>query len=1102
MGQSVDNMSEDGVSSAGDGGESGARMPKKMQDPKLPTQAEIDEHVMTHLPYRSWCTHCVRGRGGAHPHRKAEAEDRSIPELHMDYCFMGKVDEKAQPILVIKDRDTRMMCSFLVKEKGAADEFVIKRIVAFIKELGYESTKLIIKSDQESSVKAVIDAVIRARGNSPTMPEHSPVRSSGSNGIIERGIKEVQGQLRAMKSALDARLGSDIRGTSNILPWMVEYGSLLINRYLVGKDGKTAYERQRGKTSKMLGFEFGEMVHFRRIPTQNRLGKLDSLWQKGVFIGYRAQSGEYMVGSSDGAYKTRTIRRLPESQRWDKNEIEGLPWTPWKIKKASEAGNAEEADKAHHDPFLDIEVDKSISMPAPPRTAEDAIPRRVYITRATLSRYGMTEGCMGCTTSAIGGSGVAHSEQCRSRIEREMRKDPGQRERVKEALCKRKEFIMKHAKKLPVTMDADEEKTDEEMDNREDTEIRSSSSSPAPSTKRKAQEDLEAGAKAAKKETEGEPMEVMYCMCDNHMEANVVEDLQDDMNEYKEHGCMEEPLWSWADATEEEEREREDSKHERTAFYDELTGRILKYEKVIAARMDEIKALNDMGVWEVVPLSECSRRTQKKPIRGRWVDVNKGDDDVEVYRSRYVAMELKSQHGGAGREGLFAAMPPLEGMRLSLSHVASRQGHETQYKLMFIDISKAYLHAEVLSDDIYVELPREMMLPNMCGRLRRALYGTRQAARAWEEEYTRTLMEVGFKRGRCNPCMFYHRERDVRVLVHGDDFTVAGSERELHFIAEVFRSKYKTKVRGIIGPDAHDMKAITILNRIVEWTDDGIQYEADPRHVDLVIAELKLEAAKGTGITGSRNTTLEEDVELGPEETTRYRSIGARLNFLSADRVDIQFACKKICRPMSAPRSSDWAKVRKLGRYLKKYPRQVVWFKWQGPQTMLNTFVDTDYAGCPRTRRSTNGGLVMHGGHLIKSWASTQTVVALSSGEAEYYGVNKGACEAIGLKGIAGDMGLDLNIVVNTDSSAAKGIATRKGLGKVKHLETRTLWVQEKVDQGTIKIKKIDGNHNVADVLTKYLSAAKLQSLLAGLPVTALEGRHPLAPQLQGTSEV
>ena len=142
----------------------------------------------------------------------------------------------------------------------------------------------------------------------------------------------------------------------------------------------------------------------------------------------------------------------------------------------------------------------------------------------------------------------------------------------------------------------------------------------------------------------------------------------------------------------------------------------------------------------------------------------------------------------------------------------------------------------------------------------------------------------------------------------------------------------------------------------------------------------------------------------------------------------------------------------------------------------------------------------MHGDHLLKSWATTQTVVALSSGQAEYYGVTKGICEAIGIREIAKDMGLDLKIKLHTDSSAAKGIATRKGLGKVKHLETRTLWVQDKVDQGAVVIKKIKGDQNAADILTKYLSGPKLQALLTNLPVTELEGRHPLAPQLQGTS--
>ena len=299
---------------------------------------------------------------------------------------------------------------------------------------------------------------------------------------------------------------------------------------------------------------------------------------------------------------------------------------------------------------------------------------------------------------------------------------------------------------------------------------------------------------------------------------------------------------------------------------------------------------------------------------------------------------------------------------------------------MFIDISKAYLHADVLNDSIYVELPGEMNMPNMCGRLLRALYGTRQAARAWEEEHTKTLKGVGFQKGKCNPCMDYHSRRDEnpgpRRRFHGRRQRLGAQVRGRSLPEQV-----KNQSKGILGSDLHDMKAMTILNRIVEWTDARIQYEADPRHVDLIIEELGLENANGSDVTGSKVDINETDTELDHEDACRFRSTAARLNFLAADRIDIQFASKETCRRMSSTCMSDWAKVRKLGRYLRKHRRQVLRFAWQDVQSNLQVYVDTDYAGCPRTRRSTNGGLVMHGSHLLKTWASTQTVVELCTAE-------------------------------------------------------------------------------------------------------------------------
>ena len=233
------------------------------------------------------------------------------------------------------------------------------------------------------------------------------------------------------------------------------------------------------------------------------------------------------------------------------------------------------------------------------------MPRRVYITRAVLNQCGTTDGCVGCANSTIGGTGILHSKERRRRIEKEMKNDPEQRERIQETKRKRREFIEKHAKKFKVDESAEEEHNDEQMDDNGSRGL-----------KRKAEDNQET-----------EPMDVMDCMCESPIDVvNIVE--EDDMlEEYKVNDCME-TTRNWADTTEEEHAEP-------NTFNDNLTGKALKHEKVIEARLDEIKALQDMGVWEVVLVAECMRKTQKKPIRGRWVDVNKGYDQMEVYRSQW-----------------------------------------------------------------------------------------------------------------------------------------------------------------------------------------------------------------------------------------------------------------------------------------------------------------------------------------------------------------------------------------------------------------------------------------------------------------------------------
>ena len=111
----------------------------------------------------------------------------------------------------------------------------------------------------------------------------------------------------------------------------------------------------------------------------------------------------------------------------------------------------------------------------------------------------------------------------------------------------------------------------------------------------------------------------------------------------------------------------------------------------------------------------------------------------------------------------------------------------------------------------------------------------------------------------------------------------------------------------------------------------------------------------------------------------------------------------------------------------------VIQYKRQGRVKGINTQVDTDHAGCLRTRKSTSGGVLKLGSHVIRTWSHTQSVIALSSGEAEYYGMVKGAPYSLRMRPMASDLGIEWDnppIEFFTGSSAAKGIASRRGLGK------------------------------------------------------------------------
>jgi hypothetical protein len=120
--------------------------PKLAKVPVAPTQQEIEDHNVNHLPFRSWCKHCVRGKSKAHPHKVTDGRISDVPIVSIDYMFMNQSqsskEEKGMPNFVMKDRSTKTVKAYTVTSKGVND-YAVRRLVKSIGELGHK--KIILK---------------------------------------------------------------------------------------------------------------------------------------------------------------------------------------------------------------------------------------------------------------------------------------------------------------------------------------------------------------------------------------------------------------------------------------------------------------------------------------------------------------------------------------------------------------------------------------------------------------------------------------------------------------------------------------------------------------------------------------------------------------------------------------------------------------------------------------------------------------------------------------------------------------------------------------------------------------------------------------------
>ena len=201
---------------------------------------------------------CTKARGKEDAHKKAQVKGEK-PIVSMDYKTFGEHpgEDDKMTMVVMKDEMTGCVAAHVCQTKGATDQWIVDRLCDDIELFGH--TEVILKSDGEPSMVQVQGAIREKRAHG-AICQNSPAYNPQANGAAERAVQEVMGQIRAMKIGLQQRINAEIKTDWKILEWIVELSTVLINRCLIGKDGRTPYARLMGKDSKKPIVELGERV--------------------------------------------------------------------------------------------------------------------------------------------------------------------------------------------------------------------------------------------------------------------------------------------------------------------------------------------------------------------------------------------------------------------------------------------------------------------------------------------------------------------------------------------------------------------------------------------------------------------------------------------------------------------------------------------------------------------------------------------------------------------------------------------------------------------------------------------------------------------------
>ena len=397
-----------------------------------PTPSEYRDHCISHYPYRPWCKHCVEGRGREFKHATVEKTARGIPTISFDYAFMGDkgeissedqadTEEGSIKVLVIRDRLSKAIFAVAVPKKGIDKKrFSVAAIVDAVKWLGY--VKVMLKTDNEPAIlKLLSEAVreLRIQEVTQAMTENSPEYDPQANGNAEAGVRIWKGQFRTLRSDLEEVIGYRIPARHPVMAWLVRHAADVLNWSAKAPDGKTPYHKVRGKPFQTRILRFGEVCQFKTRAHEPISAVGDGKkWHSGVFVGIDKRTGQYMVHDDDEIKYARTVIRLPEVNKFQKDALSRVKAAPYDMHQAAEPEVIFRDKKEPEHQTFENKV---------------ALSRQVYIKASDIREYGLTRGCPRCDHELAYGpnrTSKPHSQVCRARIMAELSKTEAGRIRI------------------------------------------------------------------------------------------------------------------------------------------------------------------------------------------------------------------------------------------------------------------------------------------------------------------------------------------------------------------------------------------------------------------------------------------------------------------------------------------------------------------------------------------------------------------------------------------------------------------------------------------------------------------------------------------------